>query len=84
MALGIALRYVLEALRKPHGSKMYYFGIAALDKFKNRLKDYPQYCQHLASIQHFAQFPEALIEVRGNNDGPEIEPCGTPHFIYLY
>ena len=63
MALGIALRYVLEALRKPHNSKMYLFGIAALDKFKNRLKDYPQYCQHLASIPHFAEFPVALNEV---------------------
>uniref|UniRef100_A0A3P8X1I3 CCR4-NOT transcription complex, subunit 1 n=1 Tax=Cynoglossus semilaevis TaxID=244447 RepID=A0A3P8X1I3_CYNSE len=62
MALGLALRYVLEALRKPFGSKMYYFGIAALDKFKNRLKDYPQYCQHLASIAHFLQFPHHLQE----------------------
>ncbi|XP_056138537.1 CCR4-NOT transcription complex subunit 1 isoform X9 [Lampris incognitus] len=62
MALGLALRYVLEALRKPFGSKMYYFGIAALDRFKNRLKDYPQYCQHLASISHFLQFPHHLQE----------------------
>uniref|UniRef100_A0A3B3REG1 CCR4-NOT transcription complex subunit 1 n=1 Tax=Paramormyrops kingsleyae TaxID=1676925 RepID=A0A3B3REG1_9TELE len=62
MALGLALRYVLEALRKPFGSKMYYFGIAALDRFKNRLKDYPQYCQHLASIGHFMQFPHHLQE----------------------
>uniref|UniRef100_A0A8C7R4Z3 CCR4-NOT transcription complex subunit 1 n=1 Tax=Oncorhynchus mykiss TaxID=8022 RepID=A0A8C7R4Z3_ONCMY len=62
MALGLALRYVLEALRKPFGSKMYYFGIAALDRFKNRLKDYPQYCQHLASIGHFLQFPHHLQE----------------------
>ncbi|XP_046333509.2 CCR4-NOT transcription complex subunit 1-like isoform X5 [Haliotis rufescens] len=60
--LGIALRYILEALRKPYGSKMYYFGIAALDRFKTRLKDYPQYCQHLAAIQHFQQFPQHLIE----------------------
>lgn len=36
MALGIALRYVLEALRKPFGSKMYMFGIAGLDRFKTR------------------------------------------------
>ncbi|XP_068168257.1 CCR4-NOT transcription complex subunit 1 isoform X1 [Antennarius striatus] len=62
MALGLALRYVLEALRKPYGSKMYFFGIAALDRFKNRLKDYPQYCQHLASIAHFLQFPHHLQE----------------------
>ncbi|XP_060561916.1 CCR4-NOT transcription complex subunit 1-like [Ruditapes philippinarum] len=62
MALGIALRYVLEALKKPHNSKMYYFGIAALDRFKTRLKDYPSYCQHLAAIPHFPQFPQHLME----------------------
>lgn len=28
-----------------------------------RLKDYPQYCQHLASISHFIQFPHHLQEV---------------------
>ncbi|XP_064641680.1 CCR4-NOT transcription complex subunit 1-like isoform X3 [Lineus longissimus] len=62
MSLGIALRFVLEALKKPYGAKMYNFGIAALDRFKTRLKDYPQYCQHLASIPHFNQFPPHLIE----------------------
>lgn len=34
--LGIALRYILEALRKKHGSNMYYFGITALDRFKTK------------------------------------------------
>lgn len=60
--LGIALRYILEALRKPHNSKMYCFGITALDRFKTRLKEYPQYCQHLAAIPHFSQFPQVIIE----------------------
>ena len=27
-----------------------------------RLKDYPHYCQHLASIPHFMEFPPSLIE----------------------
>lgn len=31
--------------------------------FSDRLKDYPQYCQHLASISHFIQFPHHLQEV---------------------
>ncbi|CAK8681219.1 CCR4-NOT transcription complex subunit 1-like isoform X2 [Clavelina lepadiformis] len=62
LALGIALRYVLEALRKPHNTKMYYFGIAALDRFKLKLKDYPQYCIHIASISHFKSFPGHLVE----------------------
>lgn len=64
IALGVALRYVVEALQKPHGSKMYYFGIVALDKFKGRLKDYPRYCHHLMAIEHFNEFPPHLIEVR--------------------
>lgn len=62
MHLGLGLRFVLDAIRKPHGSNMYYFGIAALDKFKSKLKEYPKYCEHLASIPHFADFPPHLIE----------------------
>lgn len=62
MALGLALRFVLDALRKPEGSKMYYFGIAALDRFKSRLKDYHKYCEHVRAIPHFSEFPAHLIE----------------------
>lgn len=62
MTLGLALRFVLDALRKPNTSKMYYFGIAALDRFKSRLKDYHKYCEHVAAIQHFCDFPQHLIE----------------------
>ena len=78
MALGVALRYVLEAVRKPHGSKMYYFGITALDRFRHRLKEYPQYCQHLAGIQHFREFPPHLIEYI-DNGGRGQEPPNRPH-----
>lgn len=62
VALGLALRCVLDALRKPEGSKMYYFGIAALDRFKSRLKEYQKYCEHVRAIQHFSEFPPHLIE----------------------
>ena len=60
--LGLALRFVLEALRKPTDSNMFYFGVAALDRFRSRLKEYPQYCQHVASIQHFKDFPPHLVQ----------------------
>lgn len=62
VALGLALRFVLEALKKPEGSKMYYFGIAALDRFKSRLKDYHKYCEHVRAIPHFSDFPQHLQE----------------------
>lgn len=64
MTLGLALRFVLDALRKPHGTKMYYFGIAALDRFKSRLKEYQKYCEHVMAIPHFKDFPPHLIEVQ--------------------
>ncbi|CAG9761528.1 unnamed protein product [Ceutorhynchus assimilis] len=62
VTLGLALRFVLEALKKPEGSKMYYFGIAALDRFKSRLKEYHKYCEHVRGIPHFGDFPPHLQE----------------------
>ena len=55
-------RYVLDALKKPHGTPMYYFGITALDKFKSRLKDFPQYCETIRLIPNYSEFPHHLIE----------------------
>ena len=60
--LGLALRFVLEALKKGTDSNMFHFGIAALDRFKTRLKEYPQYCQHVTMIAHFRDFPPHLIQ----------------------
>ena len=62
MGLGLPLLYVLDAVKKQPGSKMYYFGVVALDRFKSRLREYPQYCQQLATVDHFKQFPRHLIE----------------------
>ena len=63
MSLSLALRYVLESLKKPPTTKMYLFGLSALDKFKTRLKDFSQYCASIASIPHFQQFPMHLKQV---------------------
>ena len=57
---------------------MYYFGITALDRFRHRLKEYPQYCQHLASIPHFREFPPHLIEYI-DNGSRGVEPPNRPH-----
>ncbi|KAI8355165.1 CCR4-Not complex component, Not1-domain-containing protein [Blakeslea trispora] len=53
--LGIALRYVLDALSNPPGSKMYNFGIQALTQFQSRLPEWPQYCAHLLQINAIQQ-----------------------------
>lgn len=62
ITLGLALRCVLDALRKPEGSKMYYFGVTALDRIKTKLHLYQKYCEHVRSIPHFSSFPQHLIE----------------------
>jgi CCR4-NOT transcription complex subunit 1 len=63
MALGYALRFVLDALKQPYQSKMYNFGITALDRFKVRLKEYHKYCEYISQLPHFKNFPPSLIEV---------------------
>nr|GMC82829.1 CCR4-NOT transcription complex subunit 1 isoform X1 [Ipomoea batatas] len=52
LTLGIALRAVLDALRKPADSKMFSFGTKALDQFRERLIEWPQYCNHILQISH--------------------------------
>lgn len=61
ITLGIALRYVLEALRKPLRSNMFKFGMCALEQFKQRLVEWPQYCHHILQITHVRQAHEDLI-----------------------
>ena len=51
MALGIALRYVLEALKQVPGKKMYMFGLTALDKFKTRSALILSKCDSLSRFQ---------------------------------
>ncbi|XP_028804636.1 CCR4-NOT transcription complex subunit 1 isoform X2 [Neltuma alba] len=52
LSLGIALRCVLDALRKPADSKMFLFGSLALEQFVDRLIEWPQYCNHILQISH--------------------------------
>lgn len=60
-ALGLALRFVLEAVAKPTCGKQLRFGIAAVDRFKYRLKEFPQYCQAIASSSNFKSFSTELV-----------------------
>ncbi|KAI3865837.1 hypothetical protein MKX03_035790, partial [Papaver bracteatum] len=52
LTLGRALRGVLDALRKSADSKMFVFGVKALEQFIDRLIEWPQYCNHILQISH--------------------------------
>lgn len=67
ITLGIALRYVLEALKKDPelgegNDKMFRFGQIALDQFRSRLPEWPQYCSHLIQIPHLSRHNQDLFQ----------------------
>lgn len=83
ITLGIALRYVLEALRKnPNNNlqsgKMFRFGMFALEQFKNRLHEWPQYCSHIIQIPHLKDGYAALVgEIEGAVDDNQSAASST-------
>lgn len=100
ITLGIALRYVLEALRKdpdvkqpqPSGNtsagtpplpadyneKMFRFGIIALEQFRGRLNEWPQYCSHLMQIPHLRKlYPDIYADIQRTLGGNGPSPGGS-------
>ncbi|CAA0820384.1 transcription regulators [Striga hermonthica] len=61
LTLGIALRAVLDSLRKPSDSKMFSFGAKALEQFVDRLVEWPQYCNHILQISHLRVTHSELV-----------------------
>jgi CCR4-NOT transcription complex subunit 1 len=68
-ALAVALKNVHEAISKPpqqtqHNTKMFLFGYLALQQFKGRLREWPDYCKHLIAIPHLRQsYPDMVNEI---------------------
>ncbi|PNH04056.1 CCR4-NOT transcription complex subunit 1 [Tetrabaena socialis] len=60
ITLGMALRYVLDALRKPAPSKMFTFGLEALRQFAHMIAQWPQFC---AAVLAYPQLREADPEL---------------------
>lgn len=63
--LGIALRYVCDALACPPGARFFEFGVTAVTQFEKRLPEWPPVCQRLIRIPHLAeQWPEFVATLR--------------------
>ncbi|CAG8494332.1 7474_t:CDS:10 [Funneliformis mosseae] len=84
-ALGIALRYVLNALRSPADSRMFNFGVQALSQFQSRLPEWPQYCSQVLQITQLQQsHPEIVQYVRSTltiNSNKSISATATSSAI---
>ncbi|GAA5967764.1 hypothetical protein JCM8115_006439 [Rhodotorula mucilaginosa] len=82
--LGIAVRYVLDALRNPPDSNWFRFGIQALARFQSRLSEWPQLAHSILSIPHVQQLHpdvaniarQALLQ-REENGGGGTAPGGV-------
>ncbi|KAL9935540.1 hypothetical protein V8E36_005888 [Tilletia maclaganii] len=75
--LGIAVRYVLDALRNPVDSNMFKFGLQALMRFQNRLSEWPQLGQALLGLPHLQQaYPEVVQALREAMEKPPQPPRG--------
>ena len=61
ITLGIALRYVLDALKKTDDSKMFKFGLTAINQFKQELPGWPQYCTQVLQIPQVQESDPELI-----------------------
>ncbi|XP_077235419.1 transcription regulator [Tasmannia lanceolata] len=92
LTLGIALRGVLDALRKSVDSKMFLFGAKALEQFVDRLVEWPQYCNHILQISHLrgthadlvafieralARISSGQSEANGGNSAPTDQHQGS-------
>jgi CCR4-NOT transcription complex subunit 1 len=63
--LGIALRYVCEALARAENSPLFNFGYAAITQFENRLPEWPPVCQRLIRIPHLQEhWPDFVNTLR--------------------
>ena len=39
----------------PLGTNMFWFGLLALDRFRDRLREYPKFCEEVFKIPHFKE-----------------------------
>ncbi|WMV11419.1 hypothetical protein MTR67_004804 [Solanum verrucosum] len=60
-SLDIALQNVLDSLREPADSKMFYLGIRVLAQFVDRVIEWPQYCNRIVQISHVRSSHPELV-----------------------
>lgn len=59
--LGIAIRYIIDALTCPPDTNLFRFGIQALSRFESRLSEWQPLCKALLQIPHLADERPDLV-----------------------
>lgn len=60
--LGIAIRYVLDALQCPPETNLFKFGVQALSRFESRLPEWQPLCEKLLQIPHLLDARPDLVD----------------------
>jgi CCR4-NOT transcription complex subunit 1 len=78
--LGIAIRYILDALGCPPHTNLFKFGIQALNRFEFRLAEWRPLCEALLQIPHLAEArPDLVTNIQhilaagGTADGTDLQ-----------
>ena len=61
--LGVAIRYVLDALNCPPETNLFKFGLQALVRFESRLPEWQPLCQALMKIPHLLDARPELVNI---------------------
>ena len=61
--LGVAIRYVLDALNCPPETNLFKFGLQALVRFESRLAEWQPLCQALMKIPHLLDARPELVSI---------------------
>jgi hypothetical protein len=56
------LTFILEAFSKPVGSKMFSFAIQALNSFRERLEEWPEFCYHILQVPHIHEAHDEIVD----------------------
>ncbi|KIY43711.1 Not1-domain-containing protein [Fistulina hepatica ATCC 64428] len=80
--LGIAIRYVLDALNCDEKSNLFRFGVRALGRFESRLEEWKPLCEALLKIPRLVEVrPDLAANIQrilASGDGGTPAPNGTP------
>lgn len=80
--LSMAIKYVLDALRRapnsPPDTKIFRFGVLALEQFKSCLSEFPHFVSEVLAIPHFAESEPMLFADVERAKSIAVSPSGQP------